>query len=302
MVDHWIRVHPEQNAAPAEHRAEWKTQVRPKRVFLRIIAATEVSRADQAHARLLKSEPFFDVASQFSIDPSAVGGGYLGETWLDQLDAKLSDTAAILSPGEISPVIGSGSRHIILQRMPRDFRWQADQLLQQGSALRAQGLLKEAADKYQEALRIDPYFLRALIFFGTTLGQQGDAQRAAGILEFAARLYPNDPAAQYNLGIAYGALGRGADEIHAYRRAIEIEPDLIPAYQNLGAALYTTGQIESALDVYRRGLDANPLSAALYYNAGVILRDRGEIEKGNASIAIARKIDLDFVKKHEKVQ
>src|SRR5258708_31886736 len=111
-------------------------------------------------------------------------------------------------------------------------------------------MLKEAAAKYEEALRIDPYFLRALIFLGTTLGQQGDAQRAAGILEFAARLYPNDPAAQYNLGIAYGPLGRGADEIRAYRRAIELEPDLIPAYQNLVAALYTTGRIDSALDVH----------------------------------------------------
>jgi tetratricopeptide (TPR) repeat protein len=303
MVDHWIRVHPEQNAAArSERREEWKTQVRPKRLFLRIIAAADLSNAAEAHARILKGEAFFDVASHLSIDPSAVGGGYLGEMWLDKMDSKLGDAAAALSPGEISPVINVGSRHIILQRMPRDFRLQADRLLQQGSALRAQGLLKEAAGKYQEALRIDPYFLRALIFFGTTLGQQGDAERAAGILEFVARLYPNDPAAQYNLGIAYGALGRSADEIHAYRRAIEIEPDLIPAYQNVGAALYTAGQIESALDVYRRGLDANPLSAALYYNAGVILRDRGEIEKGNASIAVARKIDPDFVKKQETAQ
>jgi Tfp pilus assembly protein PilF len=302
MVDHWIRVHPEQHAAtPSERGADWKTQVRPKRVFLRIVATTDVSKAAEAHARILKGEPFFDVASQLSIDPSAVGGGYLGEMWLDKMDAKLGDASAVLSPGSISPVIDVGSRHIVLQRMPRDFRWQADQLQQQGSALRTKGLLKEAADKYQEALRIDPYFLRALIFFGATLGQQGDAQRAAGILEFAARLYPNDPAAEYNLGIAYGALGRGADEIHAYRRALEIEPDLIPAYQNLGAALYAAGQIERALDVYRRGLDANPLSAALYYNAGVILRDRGEIDKGNASIAVARKIDPDFVKKQETV-
>jgi tetratricopeptide (TPR) repeat protein len=300
MVDHWIRVHPEQQAAtPSEHRAEWKTQIRPKRVFLRIVAAAGASRAAEAHERLLKGEPFFDVAGQLSVDPSAPGGGYLGEMWLDKMESKLADASAVLSPGDISPAIDAGSRHIILQRMPRDFRWQAEQLLQEGSELKAKGLLKEAAGKYQEALRIDPYFLRALIFFGTTLGQQGDAQRAAGILEFAARLYPNDPAAQYNLGIAYGALGRGADEIRAYRRALEIEPDLIPAYQNLGAALYAAGQIESAVDVYRRGLDANPLSAALNYNAAVILHDRGEIDKAGAAIAIARKIDPAFVKKQE---
>src|SRR5260370_15517207 len=135
--------------------------------------------------------------------------------WLDKMDSKLADAVAALQPGEISPVINAGSRHIVLQRMPRDFRWQADWLQQQASSLKAKGMLKEAAAKYEEALRINPYFLRALILLGTTLGQQGDAQRAAGILEFTSHLYPNDPAAQYNLGIAYGALGPAPDEILA---------------------------------------------------------------------------------------
>jgi predicted CXXCH cytochrome family protein len=299
MVDHWIRVHPEQPLPNG--RGSETSRVRPRRVFLRIIATNQASTAAQAHDRLLKGDPFFDVASQLSVDPSAPGGGYLGEMWLDKMDSKLADVAATLRPGDMSHVIDAGSRHIILQRMPRDFRWQADQIQQQASALKAKGMLKEAAAKYQEALRIDPYFLRALIFLGATLGQQGDAQRAAGILEFAARLYPNDPAAQYNLGIAYGALGRAADEIHAYRRALEIEPDLIPAYQNLGAALYSTGQLESAIEVYHRGLDANPLSAVLYYNLGVILRDRGDVDKAKSSIAIARKIDPAFVDRQEGI-
>src|SRR5207248_145896 len=116
----------------------------------------------------------------------------------------------------------------IFQRMPRNFLESAAGFEQQGSELRAKGRLAEAADKYTAALQIYPQFLRALIFLGATFGQLGNAQRAAGILEFAARLYPDDPAAQYNLGIAYGALGRTADEIRAYRRAIEIEPDLLP--------------------------------------------------------------------------
>lgn len=301
MVDHWIGVHPEQRIVGSRHLPEWKTQVRPRRVFLRIIV-TDVAKAELAQERLRKREPFFDVAREMSLDPSSTGGGYLGEMWIDRMDTKLADAASALAPGEVSPPIDVGTRRIILQRLPRDFRWQADQLQREASALKAKGLLAEAADKYQEALRVYPQFLRALIFLGATLGQQGNGERALGILEFAARLYPDDPAARYNLGIAYGALGRAPEEIAAYRRAIEIEPDLVPAYQNLGAALYSAGQPENAIEIYRRGLDVNPLTAVLYYNMGVIQRDRGETDKANAAIAVARKIDPEFVSRQEGVR
>ena len=280
MVDHWIRVQP----GPQASHNEATSKVRPRRVYLRIIVTEDAAKAALAHQRLEKGEPFFDVARDVSLDPSAAGGGYLGEVWLDKMEAALADAAARLAPGSFSPVIDAGSRHIILERMPRDFRWQADRLQQQASELRAKGRLTEAADKYTEALRVYPQFLRALIFLGATYGQQGNSARALGILEFAARLYPDDPAAQYNLGIAYNALGRTSDEIRAYRRALEIEPDLIPAYQNLGAALYSAGQTESAIDVYRRGLDVNPLWA-------VLCRNLAAITNSDAPLAIARKIE-----------
>lgn len=300
MVDHWIAVHPEQHTkVPAAREAAWNTRVRPRHVYLRIIVTDDAAKAEQAHARLQKGDAFFDVARELSLDPSATGGGYLGEMWLDRMDAKLADAAARLAPGGHSPVVDTGGRYVILARQPRDFRWQADQLQQQATTLRLQGRLDQAAEKYQEALRIYPQFLRALIFLGATFGQQGNGERAAGVLEFATRLYPSDPAAQYNLGIAYAALGRGADEMRAYRRALELEPDLIPAYQNLGASLYAAGQADNAIEVYKEGLKMDPLSAVLYYNVGVIERDRGHAEEANRAIAVARKLDPEFVKRQE---
>lgn len=286
MVDHWIRVHPEQGKA-AEKPQPSGTQVRPLLVYLRIIVTADSAKAQQASDRLAHGELFFDVARELSVDPSATGGGYLGPMRIADMDPKLAAVAAKLAPGETSAIVDNGSRQIILQRLPRDFRWQANQLQEQGSQLRSKGDLAGAAEKYTEALRIDPRFLRALIFLGVTYGQQGNAERAAGILQFASRLYPEDPAAEYNLGVAYGALGNTTDEIAAFRRAIDLEPDLLPAYQDLGAALYSSGQTEQAADVYRRGLNVNPLAAALYYNLGVLTNS-------DADIAIARKIDAAF--------
>jgi len=299
ITDHWIRVHPERPAAVVRRNPAFATRVRPVREFLKIIVMTDPSLAASVHAGLEHGDSFFDAAAKHSIDPTAPGGGYLGEMWLTQMDPKLADAAAKLAYDEISPVIETGGKQIILARLPRDFKWQAEQIQLQASDLKAKGQLAAAVERYQDALRIYPYFLRALIFLGTALGEQGNPERAAAVLQFAAKLYPEDPAAQYNLGIAYGALRRDADEIAAYERALELEPDLGPAYQNLGSALFSAGRLDGAAEVYRRGLNRNPLSAVLYYNLSIVRRQQQKIAEADAALAAARAIDPGFVRKQE---
>lgn len=297
MADHWIRVHPGKDMKLAARDASFRTTVRPRRLFLRIMVVEDRARATDLHSRLLKGEAFFDLARDYSVDASAPGGGYLGEVWLDQMDSKLGEAAADLPPGETSAVIENGGKYILLQRLPRDFRWQADQIQHQASDLRSHGSLVEAISKYREALKIYPYFLRALVFLGTTLGEQSQAENAVGVLQFAARLYPKDPAAQYNLGIASGVLGRNEDEARAYRKAIELQPDMVPAYQNLGAALLSAGQPERAAEMYRLGLDQNPFSAVLYYNLALVEEQLGETSKAKKTMALAGQIDPDLIKR-----
>jgi len=297
MSDHWIRVHPEQNVKIG---GSSKTTWRARRLYLRIIVTNDQARSIEVETRSKKGESFFDLARENSLDSTAPGGGYLGEMLLDQMESKLAQAAADLSPGETSPILENGGKYILLQRLPRDFRWQADQIQQQASELRSRGKLAEAVAKYREALRIYPHFLRALIFLATTQGEQGQVENATGVLEFAARLYPKDPAAQYNLGIALGALGRTEEEMRAYRKAIELQPDLVPAYQNLGSALLASGQLARAAEIYRQGLNQNPLSAALYYNLAVVEEQLGDKPAAQRWLELARTIDPELVKKQQQ--
>jgi tetratricopeptide (TPR) repeat protein len=299
MSDHWIRVHPEQDVRVASKDKTLRTTLRPRRLFLRIIVTEDQVRAVEARARIQKGESFFDVAREYSIDATAPGGGYLGETALDQMEPRLAEAVANLNPGETSAAVENNGKHIVFQRLPRDFREQADRVQRQASALRAKGNQAEAIAKYRDALKIYPHFLRALIFLGTTLGEQGQPANAAGVLEFGARLYPKDPAAQYNLGIALGALGRPEDEMRAYRKAIELQPDLIPAYQNLGAVLLSAGQPANAAQAYRQGIDQNPLAAALYYNLAIVEEQIGEKAAAQRWLELARAIDPELVMKQQ---
>ena len=272
LTDHWIRV----VAGTGDRRAERiRSQVPPRRLFLRILSTTDRAAADQAAGE----GDFFDLARRFSNDPSAGAGGYLGEMWVDQMDPSLAAAVRRLDYGERTPVLRKGSNWLVFQRMPRDFRWEAIALEEEGNRLKEKGDLDGAIDRYQKALRINPLFARALVFLGVASGQKGDRERAIGVLEQAAYLFPKDPSAHYNLGIAYGASGRAGDEVAAYRRALELEPDLTPAWLNLGAAYLGAKDPSRAMEALERGIEANPLAVDLYRNLETAYEAAGQMEK-----------------------
>ena len=291
MTDHWIRVHSEDARAPTKQDAALRSQRLPLREFLRILVVDDKWKAGAAAAQIANGAAFSDVAHDTSIDDTAPGGGYSGEMWLSGMQPKLAAAAAKLGYGETSGIIDVGGRWIMLQRMPRDFRVEADKFFEEAASLKSRGDVKAAIAKDVEALRIYPYFLRALIFMGSTLAEQGDAQKGSQVLAFAAQLYPKDATAQFDLGLTFGALGNHEGQIQAFRRALEIDPDNVAAYESLGAALYAAGLWQSAIDTCRAGLRIDPLSANLYFNLSLMLGERGDPEGSKRARELAVRID-----------
>ena len=289
LTDHWIRVHPEQNASVHQPDAALRSRVEPKHEFLRIIVVATHDEAVKAIQRLAKGESFTTVAHDVSMDPTASGGGYIGDMDLSQMDERLRSAAARLEYNETSGIIDLNNRCVILHRMPRDFKEQAAQVFQQATALKAKGDLKAAVEKDQEALRIYPYFLRALVFMGTSLGEAGNAERAREVLQFAVQSYPNDAPAQFDLALTLAREPSG--EVQALRRALELDPELLAAYESLGAALYSVGKPNEAIDAFRKGLQVNPLSAILNYDLGLALVKKGDEAGGRQALALAEAID-----------
>jgi predicted CXXCH cytochrome family protein len=296
MTDHWIRVHPEQGIQTPKRDASMRSQVPPLREFLRIVVLDERAKAEDAAARLAKGQAFFDVAHDLSIDETAPGGGYIGEMWLSEMQPKLAAAAAKLGHGETSGIVDMGNRWMILHRMPRDFKADADELFEQASALKAAGDIKGALEKDQQALGIYPYFLRALIFMGATLGENREVQRGSEVLAFASRLYPKDATAQFDLGLTLGALGNHNGQIQAFRRAIELNPDNIAVYESLGAALYSAGQWQDAIEVCHAGLRVDPLAARLYFNLSIMLEQHDDTEGSKRARDLAAAIDSGIVR------
>jgi predicted CXXCH cytochrome family protein len=289
IADHWIRVHPEQNA-----KAQFKpvrSEVVPRRLFLRMMVMDDRAKAASIREQLLAGGSFFALARANSIDRnSGMNGGFLGDLSADQLDPAWKDAALKLEPGEVSNVIEASGRFYILQRMPRNFREQAGEHYAKAMELRKQGKAQESAAELLEALKIYPQFLRALTYLGVTYAEAGNPQAGAGILSVAIRLYPNDAGAHFNLGIAEGAMGK-EDEIAEYKRTVEIDPDFVLAYLNWGSALYAKGQYAEAIQVYRKGIEVNPVLASLHYSLGLALQQVNEPKEAQTELGLARKID-----------
>ena len=220
---------------------------------------------------------------------TAINGGYLGNLDTGKLDPAWSAAALALKPGDISPVVKSGSKYFIVGRMPRNFREEAEELFDRAMEERKAGNREHSVAGLIEALKIYPQLLRALTFLGISSGEGGNPQAAAGVLALATRVYPEAAGAHFNLGIAYGAMGKN-DEIAEYRRAIEIDSDYVPAYLNWGASLFAKGQYEEAIEVYERGIGVNPLVASLHTSLGLALERENRLAEAHAEAELAARI------------
>jgi tetratricopeptide (TPR) repeat protein len=295
LIDHQIRVHPEQGVQSPKNNEGLRSEIRPLREFLRVIVTNNREQAEEASQRLRRGEAFSKVARALSSTPGLTGG-YMGAKSLSELDPTLASTASTLAYGQTSGIIETGERCMILQRMPRDFKWEANQRQREAEVLRLGGDLAGALEKSQQALMAYPHFLRALTFMGMTFGKSGNPQRGTEILRIATALYPDDAGAEFDLALLLDELGHRAEAKAGYRRAIALDPDLASAYAYLGKTLYSDEDLQGAIDVFRQGLQVDPLSAELYYGLSLALGRRGDASGAKRAIALATQIDPDFIR------
>ncbi len=292
IAEHWIRVQPEQTAAAKPRNPAWRTTVVPKHLYLRMIVADDREKAASLRQQAAEGGSFFELARAQSVDrATGENGGYLGDIETAKLDPAWSAAALKLQPGDLSDVIPANGKFVVLQRMPRNFREDAEAAFNKAMELRKRGKMQESMSGMLEALKIYPHLLRALTWLGAMYGQAGNANVSAGILNIATNLYPRDAGAHFNLGLAFGALGNPEREIAEYKRTIDIDPDYVLAYLNWGAALFAKGDYDGAVKIYRQGIEVNPLFASLHYSLGVALEQQNQTEAAKAEMALAQTID-----------
>lgn len=103
----------------------------------------------------------------------------------------------------------------------------------------------------------------------------GAYESALSIWQDNALRQPTDAMAHYNLGNELAAVGRDADALPSYRRAIALEANHTWARENLAAALNRLGRPDEAAAELRIALTFDPGSAVAHNNLGSALAQMG---------------------------
>jgi tetratricopeptide (TPR) repeat protein len=112
--------------------------------------------------------------------------------------------------------------------------------------------------------------------------QQGKYEDALAAYQEAAARAPEDPIAQYNIGVTFMALGKNDEAIAAFQKTLELQPENIQALKNLGQVY---GRMKNYAESARFNILAAKLSVSdpeVFYNVGV-----AQLNLGNREAALA---------------
>jgi Flp pilus assembly protein TadD len=103
-----------------------------------------------------------------------------------------------------------------------------------------------------------------------TVGRQDGFDLAAGEYLTSLGWNADDPAAQVNLGNFYSTRNQAELAEHAYREALQLDPDWLTAYINLADHLRLNNRDNEGERILKEGLQRLPESAELHHSLGLL--------------------------------
>ncbi len=123
-----------------------------------------------------------------------------------------------------------------------------------GNALVAAERHREGIGAFEEAIRLNPSYIDAMLNLSTTHMELAEHERALEILYKARDISSTDQRLWINTGMALVFLGHNEDALDAYGRAIELgSTDPAPSL-NSGNLLFRLDRYEEGVEAYRRVL------------------------------------------------
>ena len=101
--------------------------------------------------------------------------------------------------------------------------------------------------------------------------------------------FPTSIRAWELLGSAYANNGEFSKAIDAYRKVVELNPDLAQYWLELGLLYGKAGQVDKQIDSYRAAVRINPEYAGTWYRLAVVYRDAAQFANAlQASLEVTR--------------
>lgn len=158
------------------------------------------------------------------------------------------------------------------------------------NALRDSGQRERAVPVYEQALQRQPRPAAAVRNLALTLISMRQQARAAEILKQA---MPEDATSWQLLGTAYVELGKTADAINAFQKAIAADPELPEAHNSLGAISFQAGDRQRGERALREALRLQPAYAQAHNNLANLLAANGRFEEARYHFELALRLQIN---------
>ncbi len=154
-----------------------------------------------------------------------------------------------------------------------------------------EGRKQEAADNFQQALKLSPDHSIALVNLGSAYRQLEQWQEAGKVYEHAIAVNPNDPEANYGLGMVYAQAGDTQRAFDLLQLALKLRPEYPEALNNLGILYLRTERRDQAVATFEECIRIAPAFDQAYLNLARIHTIEGHRDD-------ARVVLRDLLKQH----
>jgi tetratricopeptide (TPR) repeat protein len=134
------------------------------------------------------------------------------------------------------------------------------------------GKFTEAEAKYQQALKVEPKNVDAILGLARLHNQQGNSQQAIATYQQAIKLHPKNAKVYNDFGLCYGQRRELAPAQQMLQKAVELEPGKTNYRMNLAVVLVDMGR---PADAFQSIAAVQPPGVA-HYNLACLLEERGQ--------------------------
>ncbi len=154
-----------------------------------------------------------------------------------------------------------------------------------------EGRVGDSVPCFLEALRLNPHHLLSLDNLGNAYRSLKRWDDARNVLQRALEIAPQDPEANYSLGMVFAQSGDNAKAYDYLQRALQARPVYPEALNNLGILFLLTDRRDQAVASFEQCIRVAPAFDQAYLNLAHVFALEGARDK-------ARGVLLDLLKQH----
>lgn len=154
-----------------------------------------------------------------------------------------------------------------------------------------EGRIDDSAQCFLQALKLNPHHLLSLDNLGNAYRLQKRWKEAREVLERAVVVAPQDPEANYSLGMVFAQANDTGKAYEYLQRALKVRPVYPEALNNLGVLYLVTQRRDQAVASFEQCIRVAPTFDQAYLNLARVYALEGTRDK-------ARGVLLDLLKQH----